>query len=77
VGVERGLDAMQVEFRAPPLCNGWKFPLADFEEALTALRAQMWDLHVRSDMRLAFDRSVDSGRHLQNTAVVLAGSLLV
>ena len=41
---EGGFDAMQIELQAPPDGRTWKFPLADFELAIAALKARMWDL---------------------------------
>jgi len=46
---ERGLEAMKIEFHAPPQCGMWIFPLADFEEVLAALKKRMWELR-RTDL---------------------------
>ena len=41
---EAGFKAMQIEFFGPPGHGACKFPLADFEEALSALKKRMWEL---------------------------------
>ncbi len=41
---EGGFEAMQIELHAPPQGGTWTFTLADFEEALAALKKRMWEL---------------------------------
>jgi hypothetical protein len=41
---EQGFDAMQVEIFSPPDGGTWSFALAEFEEALAALKKRMWEL---------------------------------
>lgn len=41
---ERGFEAMQIRLHAPPHGSVWSFSLADFEEALAALKQRMWEL---------------------------------
>ncbi len=41
---EKGFEAMQMNLFCPPDGRTWSFPLADFEEALAALKKRMWEL---------------------------------
>ncbi len=41
---EGGFSSMQVELHPNPKDGAWKFSLADFEEALAALKNRMWEL---------------------------------
>ena len=41
---EEGFEAMQIELFCPQNGGTWGFPLADFEEALAALKQRMWEL---------------------------------
>jgi hypothetical protein len=41
---EEGFECMQVQIYGPPEGGKWMFPLADFEEALAALKKRMWEL---------------------------------
>jgi hypothetical protein len=41
---EAGFGAIQVKLFGPPAGGAWTFALADFEEAVAALKKRMWDL---------------------------------
>ena len=41
---EEGFEAMQMKLFCPQDGGTWSFPLADFEEALAALKKRMWEL---------------------------------
>lgn len=41
---EDGFEAMQIELHRQPEGGAWAFSLADFEEALAALKKRMWEL---------------------------------
>ena len=41
---ERGIGAMEIQIHTPHDGTTWAFPLADFEEALAALKERMWQL---------------------------------
>ena len=43
---EEGLDAAHVKLFCRPDGTAWDFPLADFEEALNALKKRMWELRL-------------------------------
>jgi len=41
---DEGFEAMRLELYASPEGGPWSFALADFEEALDALKKRMWEL---------------------------------
>ncbi|HWG54675.1 MAG TPA: hypothetical protein VN677_15380 [Gemmatimonadaceae bacterium] len=41
---EEGLEAALMKLFGKPDSAAWDFPLADFEEALHALKRRMWEL---------------------------------
>ena len=41
---EAGFDSMQIQLYAEPGGGKWTFALAEFEDALTALKKRMWEL---------------------------------
>jgi hypothetical protein len=52
---EHGFESMLVELHAPPDGGTWNFPLADFEAALGALKARMWELRRKDSGEIDSD----------------------